>query len=304
MKHRSVIAFILLVAALFAAPQISHDIMSLKSAVVARVRGEVMRAFLSLGGREGAGELAARRAGVPVATCAQEKEEAQAAAKSKRSEAHATAQADTSARQDRQEQLAMLVSPSLLAEGDKDETSGVDSDDANANVFDTNIVDKRVVDKNVVDKNAVDTNVVVGSAAQLSRRILTRSELAMIIPPDADVVVHAPADARANDASETSASRRKQESDETRRRADYVAARFAVRKVEWQASGDSLLRSLHAVLPASYEFHVGGDGRRGKVLKFRRGGVGRGVATPAAFAPQPGRQVAHLAPAPQPPAAE
>src|SRR5205085_6052888 len=132
MKHRSVIAFILLAAALFAAPQISHDIMSLKSAVVARVRGEVMRAFLSLGGRDG-GELAARRAGVPVATCAQEKEEAQAAAKSKRSEAHATAQADTSARQDRQEQLAMLVSPSLLAEGDKDETSGVDSNDADAN---------------------------------------------------------------------------------------------------------------------------------------------------------------------------
>ena len=121
----------------------------------------------------------------------------------------------------------------------------------------------------------------------------------MIIPPDADVVAHAPADARANDASETSASRRKQESDETRRRADYVAARFAVRKVEWQASNDSLLRSLHAVLPASYEFHVGGDGRRGKVLKFRRGGVGHGVATPAAFAPQPGRQIAHLAPAPQ-----
>ena len=79
MKHRSVIAFILLAAALFAAPQISYDILSLKSAVVARVRGEVMRAFLSLGSRDGGGELAARRAGVPVATCAQEKEEAQAA---------------------------------------------------------------------------------------------------------------------------------------------------------------------------------------------------------------------------------
>src|SRR5947209_5029695 len=286
MKHRSVIAFILLAAALFAAPQISYDILSLKSAVVARVRGEVMRAFLSLGSRDGGGELAARRAGVPVATCAQEKEEAQAAPKSKRSEAHApaTAQPDAPARQDQQEQLAMLVSPSLLAEGDKNETSGVDSND--------------------VDTNVVDTNVVIGKAAELSRRILTRSELAMIIPPDADVVVHAPADARAKDASEKSAARRKQQSDETRRRADYVAARFAVRKVEWQASGDSLLRSINAVLPASYEFHVEGDGQRGKVLKFRRGGVGRGVATPAAFAPQPGRQVAHLAPAPQSPPAE
>src|SRR5437763_109190 len=155
MKHRSVIAFILLAAALFAAPQISHDILSLKSAVVARVRGEVMRAFLSLGGRDGGGEWAGRRAGVP-----------------------------------------------------------------------------------------------------------------------------APADARASDASQKSAACRKQETDEARRHADYVAARFAVRKVEWQASGDSLLRKLHAVLPASYEFHVGGDGRRGKVLKLRRGGVGRSVATP------------------------
>ena len=281
MKHRSVIAFILLAAALFAAPQISHDILSLKSAVVARVRGEVMRAFLSLGGRDGSGELAARRAGVPVATCAQEKEEAQAAPKSKRSEAHApaTAQPDAPARQDQQEQLAMLVSPSLLAEGDKNETSGVDSND--------------------VDTNVVDTNVVIGKAAELSRRVLTRSELAMIIPPDADVVVHAPADARAaSDASQKSAACRKQETDEARRHADYVAARFAVRKVEWQASGDSLLRKLHAVLPASYEFHVGGDVRRGKVLKLRRGGVGRSVATPAASAPQPGRQVARFAPMP------
>src|SRR5437764_15222335 len=103
MQHRSVIAFILLAAALFAAPQISHDIMSLKSAVGARVRGEVMRVFLSLGGREGAGELAVRRATPPVATCSQEKDEAQAAPKSKRNEVHAPAPAQPDARQDRQE---------------------------------------------------------------------------------------------------------------------------------------------------------------------------------------------------------
>src|SRR5436309_950417 len=158
MKHRSVIAFILLAAALFAAPQISHDILSLKSAVVARVRGEVMRAFLSLGGRGGGGEFAARRATTPAAECAQEREEAQAAPKSKRVEAHApaTVQADTTARQDQQEQLAMLISPSLLAEGDKDEASGVDSND---------------VDTDDADGSDVDTNVVVGKAAELSRRV-------------------------------------------------------------------------------------------------------------------------------------
>src|SRR5437588_5262365 len=194
MKHRSVIAFILLAAALFAAPQISHDILSLKSAVGARVRNEVIRAFLSLGGRDGAGELAARRAGGPVATCTQDKDEAQAAPKSKRSEAHApaTAQADASARQDRQEELSMLVSPSLLAEGDKEETSGVDSDDADANDADANAVDKSVVDKNVVN-----TKVVVGGAVELSRRVIARSELAMIIPPAAYAAVHDPANTRA-----------------------------------------------------------------------------------------------------------
>src|SRR2546423_3632032 len=97
MKHRSVIAFILLAAALFAAPQISHDILSLKSAVVARVRGEVMRAFLSLGGRDGAGELAARRATTPAAPCAPEKGEAQAAPKAERGEGHTPTQAHTPA---------------------------------------------------------------------------------------------------------------------------------------------------------------------------------------------------------------
>jgi len=282
MKHRSVIAFILLAAALFAAPQISHDILSLKSAVVARVRSEVMRAFLSLGGRDGAGELAARRATTPAATCAQEKGEAQAAPKSKRGEAHTPTQADTPAPQDRQEQLAMLISPSLLAEGDKDETSDVDTNDADANV--------------------VDTNVFVGRAAELSRGVLTNGEMAMIIPPDAGLVTHAHADARANDTTQKSAARRKQEADEARRHADNVAARFAGRKIEWQASGDSLLRRLDVVLPASYEFHVDGDVQRGKVLKFRRGGGGRGGATPAAFAPRPGRQVALFAPAPATPA--
>src|SRR5205085_11420909 len=142
MKHRSVIAFILLAAALFAAPQISHDILSLKSAVVARVRGEVMRAFLSLDGRDGGGELAARRAGVPVATCAQEKEEAQAAPKSKRSEAHApaTAQPDAPAQHEQQQQVAKLVAASLPLLGDKNENSGFDSNDVDTNGLDKNVI--------------------------------------------------------------------------------------------------------------------------------------------------------------------
>jgi hypothetical protein len=48
MRHRSHIAFILLAAALFAAPQMAQDLSALKGAVAARVRGEIMQAFLGL----------------------------------------------------------------------------------------------------------------------------------------------------------------------------------------------------------------------------------------------------------------
>ncbi len=48
MKHRSVIAFVIVAAALFAAPQLSHDLQTFKSALGSRLRGELMHAFLSL----------------------------------------------------------------------------------------------------------------------------------------------------------------------------------------------------------------------------------------------------------------
>ena len=52
MRHRSHIAFILLAAALFAAPQMAQDLSTLKGAVAARIRGEIMRAFLGLHSNE------------------------------------------------------------------------------------------------------------------------------------------------------------------------------------------------------------------------------------------------------------
>src|ERR1041385_6628309 len=54
MKHRSHIAFILLAAALFAAPQMAQDLSTLKGAVAARIRGEIMQAFLGLHSNESA----------------------------------------------------------------------------------------------------------------------------------------------------------------------------------------------------------------------------------------------------------
>ncbi|HYY98862.1 MAG TPA: hypothetical protein VE642_09745, partial [Pyrinomonadaceae bacterium] len=52
MRHRSNIAFILLAAALFAAPQVAHDLSTLKGAVAARIRGEILQAFLGLHANE------------------------------------------------------------------------------------------------------------------------------------------------------------------------------------------------------------------------------------------------------------
>lgn len=54
MRHRSHIAFILLAAALFAAPQMAQDLSTLKGAVAARIRGELMQAFLGLHTNESA----------------------------------------------------------------------------------------------------------------------------------------------------------------------------------------------------------------------------------------------------------
>src|SRR5205085_11070774 len=54
MRHRSNIAFILLAAALFAAPQMTHDLSTLKGAVAPRIRGEILQAFLGLHANEAA----------------------------------------------------------------------------------------------------------------------------------------------------------------------------------------------------------------------------------------------------------
>lgn len=61
MKHRSVIAYVIVAAALFAAPQLSHDLRNLRSALDSRVSVGLMRTFLSLPSAEGA----AARVGAP-----------------------------------------------------------------------------------------------------------------------------------------------------------------------------------------------------------------------------------------------
>ena len=70
MKHRSIGAFILLAATLFAIPQAVEDIRSLKGSVLRCARGELLQAFLSFNSDEAAPAPPSRRqARMTLASC-------------------------------------------------------------------------------------------------------------------------------------------------------------------------------------------------------------------------------------------
>lgn len=80
MKHRSVIAFVIVAAALFSLPQLSHDLRALKGAVGMRLHRELLHAFLNLpAGEPTAAAPAAPMAETLLASCPQERSGAQAA---------------------------------------------------------------------------------------------------------------------------------------------------------------------------------------------------------------------------------
>ncbi|MCA1634557.1 MAG: hypothetical protein LC802_12915 [Acidobacteria bacterium] len=118
MRHRSVIAFILLAATLAAVPQAWQEFSALKSAVGERVRNEILFAFLNLNPQDAATQTApqlAQRAGTdcPGST----RSGAQAVWGARRSSATAppqttqdvTARASTEARDEELGQLAMIL---------------------------------------------------------------------------------------------------------------------------------------------------------------------------------------------------
>jgi hypothetical protein len=106
MKHRSVIAFVIIAAALFAAPQLSHDLQTLRSALGSRLSGELMRAFLSLPSGEGAAAaVAPLRAETQLATCTKERP----AAKQRKSDP--APRAEVRAAEPSGEELAMMIEP-------------------------------------------------------------------------------------------------------------------------------------------------------------------------------------------------
>ena len=106
MKHRSVIAFVIVAAALFSLPQLSHDLRALKGEVGARLHRELLHAFLSLPADEPLSPAPAPRAGEPLlASCPNERR----AAKQAKAEAAGRAEGRTVGRN--VEQSAMIDNP-------------------------------------------------------------------------------------------------------------------------------------------------------------------------------------------------
>jgi hypothetical protein len=109
MRHRSHIAFILLAAALFAAPQMAQDLSSLKGAVAARIRGEIMQAFLGLHSNEASAAKQAPRVEASLLACGAGNSESQPARVAEKKTTERTAPAR---RVEARAQTAMLIDPS------------------------------------------------------------------------------------------------------------------------------------------------------------------------------------------------
>jgi hypothetical protein len=113
MKHRSVIAFVIVAAAMFAAPQLSHDLQSFTSALGSCLNGHLMSAFLSLPAAEGTTPAAAPlAAGTQLASCPKER----AARQRKAAQPAPAARAEVRAAESGGDRLAMIEEPLPVSE--------------------------------------------------------------------------------------------------------------------------------------------------------------------------------------------
>lgn len=279
MKHRSVIAFIILAAAFVAAPQVSQDLSSLKSALGARIRGEILHAFLNLHANEGAGEAETRRtAQTMLASCkAEAKTEGQTTVRARRSEDRAQVQprAEAAPQADAHKQLAMLVVPSPAAEESSAELPGLDD------------------------------QLIRGKAAELARRGSSAGEpapageLAMLIPPGLGLDIRPGFDAtRDSDftvsgvAQPGRAARERRRSSGPGRRASSTTVRYeAAAASQFEAAsklqGEEVLKSLGPLLRDAVWTQAAGEGMKVRVFKSRRRAGGAnpsGAARPAPVA--------------------
>lgn len=253
MKHRSVIAFVIVAAALFAAPQLSHDLQSLRSGLGARLRGELLQAFLSLHPSDGAPAApAARGARTLLASCTKDKAEAPAA-KANKSEPRAAAERRTeeTISQEPSVHLAMMTEPGAGPDGSQAQAVYAEMD-------------------------------AVGGA--LAARGELATEVAMIIPPGSGLELPPPPPAARAKAREGAASRRKEA--EELRRVTFVATGFDGRQLNIHGPAEEALRRLSEALPGGYEFRRGGNGSKSKTLRVIKRAVEAGRPAASASAPR------------------
>lgn len=251
MRHRSNIAFILLAAALFAAPQMAHDLSTLKGAVAARVRGEILQAFLGLHANDASATgTQAPRAELALVARGADKSDAQPAPQSAQKKAGERSSCPTQrndANTQARTQTAMLTDPA-----DK-----------------TNV--------------GLPPSAVAVELASLPRQVFDATQLAMLTPPGNGVEPPAPparASYKESDARTTVESSTRVKFAELERHAVFVQARF-----ERDAAGAEWLRRF-----ASEAARAGGNEGRGKarVVRIRRQGKAcGGDNTPCAFVPVP-----------------
>jgi hypothetical protein len=235
MKHRSVIGFVIVAAALFSLPQLSHDLQALKGAVGARLHSELLHAFLSLpAGDPVAAARVARPSETLLASCTK-KSPGATAAKSGKAGANGR---EGRAAEKSFEQSAMIGDPA------HDPINQVAS---------------------VVIKEAADK--IIASLPEMK----VETEVAMIVPPDKAIDPRGLAKAlSSDDVARVEADKRRVEADGLRV-AYATAARFQANDPEWQKSAEEAFRKLDGSLPGAYQFRVVRDGAKTKVLKLKCG---------------------------------
>lgn len=235
MKHRSVIAFVIVAAALFALPQLSHDLRELKGEVGSRLHRELLHAFVNLPAGEPTAAVvpAVRPAESLLASCT--KGEHAGTAKGVRAEATGRAAGRTAEKD--YEQSAMIGDPK--------------NDPINE------------VARAEIKEAAVE-------AVATLPEVKVASEVAMLIPPDAGIDPRAVTSSFvSSDVSRLDADKFRAEA-QGLRVAYATAARFEAQSPEWQKATEEAVRKLNA-LPGTYEFRVVRDGSKTKVLKFKCG---------------------------------
>ena len=261
MKHRSVIAFVIVAAALFSLPQLSHDLRALKGEVGARLHRELLHAFLNLpAGEPTAAAPAARPAETLLASCTKEKSGAPAA---KTAKVEARGRIDSRAGGKTVEQSAMIGDP---------------------------------VNDPINNLASVGIEKAAGKAAAALPEFKVETEVAMIIPPDSGIDPRGFASALASSEATREEAKQLRFEAEGLRVAYATAARFEAKGPEWQKATQDAVRKLNGSLPGAYEFRVVRDGAKAKVLKFKCGDC---PAT-APRAPRAPRQVPAGAPLPSP----